>query len=114
MEASGANTDTSNVSQYAPQNTSVNFVQHKRFDDALINPDHMIKPRMPTNKLNKNTVNQPVVGDAPRHELLADSSTTATTTKHFISNKESKKATNPGAKKAVKRPSSGGGGGGRT
>jgi hypothetical protein len=70
------NTDEIN-SQYAPQNTSVNFVQHKRFDDALINPDRMIKPRMPTNKLGDSNYNQPVVGDAPKHELLADSSSTS-------------------------------------
>jgi hypothetical protein len=58
-------------SQYAPQNMSVNFVQHKRFDDALINPEHMIKPRMPrTNPNAASAVNQPVVGDAPKHELL--------------------------------------------
>ena len=58
-------------SQYAPQNMSVNFVQHKRFDDALITPDHMIKPRIPrTNQNAGAAVNQPVVGDAPKHELL--------------------------------------------
>lgn len=58
-------------SQYAPHNTSVNFVQHKRFDDALINPDHMIKPRINRpNTSNTVDLNQPVVGDAPKHELL--------------------------------------------
>lgn len=72
--ASGSSTmkrAIANDSQYAPHNTSVNFVQHKRFDDALINPDHMIKPKMPNNKLTgaKND-GQPVVGDAPKHELL--------------------------------------------
>ena len=56
--------------QYAPHNTSVNFVQHKRFDDALINPEHMIRPRMPTNQTRRNTEREPVVGDAPKHELL--------------------------------------------
>ena len=59
----------SNDSQYAPHNTSVNFVQHKRFDDTLINPDHMVKLRI--NRPNTTQLeNQPVVGDAPKHELL--------------------------------------------
>lgn len=59
----------SSDSQYAPHNTSVNFVQHKRFDDTLINPDHMVKPRI--NRPNTVHVEaQPVVGDAPKHELL--------------------------------------------
>lgn len=56
--------------QYVP---SVNFVQHKRFDDALINPDHMIKPRQTrpnTNRADASQQQQPVVGDAPKHELL--------------------------------------------
>lgn len=58
-----------NDSQYAPHNQSVNFVQHKRFDDTLINPDHMVKPRINRPSTAK-VDNQPVVGDAPKHELL--------------------------------------------
>ena len=79
----------SDNSQYAPQNTSVNFVQHKRFDDALINPDHMIKPRT----MRPNTANtahqpvQPVVGDAPKHELLQQANQTNYTTGYSIKSK---------------------------
>lgn len=65
-----------NDSQYAPQNTSVNFVQHKRFDDALINPDHMIKPRLNRPHTSKTEIAQPVVGDAPKHELLQQTNQT--------------------------------------
>ncbi len=65
--------------QYAPQNTSINFVQHKRFDDALINPDRMIKPRMPTGKLARPEDHQPVVGGAPKHELLVQAQTQPST-----------------------------------
>lgn len=58
-------------SQYAPHNQAVNFVQHKRFDDALINPDHMVRFKVPrTNPNQKPDQDQPVVGDAPKHELL--------------------------------------------
>ena len=55
---------------YASNNQS-NFVQHKRFDDSLINPDRMIKPKVKV--LNKQPKEQlPVVGDDPnqKHELL--------------------------------------------
>jgi hypothetical protein len=57
---------------YGPQSQSVNFVQHKRFDDALINPDHMIKPRMPKTNMAalEAQMQQPTVGDAPKHKLL--------------------------------------------
>lgn len=87
------NTDEINA-QYAPQNTSVNFVQHKRFDDALINPDRMIKPRMPTNKtkLGDNNYTQPVVGDAPKHELLADSTSTSQSDNKITHKKASKRS----------------------
>ena len=66
---------------YGPQSQSVNFVQHKRFDDALINPEHMIKPRMPkTNQSLDSTLQQqqPTVGDgAPKHKLLQASTTSS-------------------------------------
>jgi hypothetical protein len=55
---------------YAPHATSMSYVQHKRFDDALINPDHMIKPRVTHRKDTSNLDSQPVVGNAPKHELL--------------------------------------------
>ena len=59
--------------QYASHSTQCSFVQHKRFDDALINPDNIIKPK--TNKFNNTQAkdDQPVVGDAPKHELLQQS-----------------------------------------
>lgn len=61
-------TTSSSDLQYAG---SVNFVQHKRFDDTLINPDHMVKRRVQRpNTAQAATDNQPVVGDAPKHELL--------------------------------------------
>jgi hypothetical protein len=87
------NTDEINA-QYAPQNTSVNFVQHKRFDDALINPDRMIKPRMPTNKtkMGDNNYSQPVVGDAPKHELLADSNSNSQSDNKTTNKKASKRS----------------------
>jgi hypothetical protein len=54
---------------YSSNNQSVNFVQHKRFDDALINPDRMIKPKV--KKQVKVVIEEsPVVGDAEKHELL--------------------------------------------
>lgn len=85
-------------SQYAPHNTSVNFVQHKRFDDALINPDHMIKPRVnrPNTALTSKLGNQPVVGDAPKHELLQQAQTQTSNYKkhHHVS-----KPTNPNARR---------------
>ena len=56
--------------QYAPHNLSVNFVQHKRFDDALINPDHMVKFKTQRTNQPQKQDDQPVVGDAPKHELL--------------------------------------------
>ena len=77
-------------SHYAPHNQSVNFVQHKRFDDTLINPDHMIKPRMPrpgTGQTVK-TEPQPVVGDAPKHKLLQQGSVAGQ--KHFIPSRKKK------------------------
>lgn len=79
----------SDNSQYAPQNTSVNFVQHKRFDDALINPDHMIKPRInrPNTVNTAQQVPQPVVGDAPKHELLQQANQTNYTTGYSIKSK---------------------------
>jgi hypothetical protein len=62
------------VLHYAPQATSMSYVQHKRFDDALINPDHMIKPRIAHKKYIHNQDSQPVVGNAPKHELLQQNS----------------------------------------
>jgi hypothetical protein len=55
------------------------FVQHKRFDDALINPDNMIKPRLPRlNPTLQNQPAQPTVGDGPKHELLQQQATSKT------------------------------------
>ncbi len=65
---------------YGPQSQSVNFVQHKRFDDALINPEHMIKPRMPKANLAllESQQQQPTVGDgAPKHKLLQATSSSS-------------------------------------
>ena len=55
---------------YSSNNQSVNFVQHKRFDDALINPDRMIKPKTKTQTKQPPKEPLPVVGDAQKHELL--------------------------------------------
>jgi len=65
--------DTKHKSQQNQhQQTAVNFVQHKRFDDTLINQDrapkhkhkaHAPKPETPA----------PVVGDTDKHELLQKS-----------------------------------------
>lgn len=49
------------------ENSSVNFVQHKRFDESVINAD---KNRIPNQKDSKPVKQEPVVGDAPKHELL--------------------------------------------
>lgn len=56
-------------SQYAPHNLSINFVQHKRFDDTLINPDRIAKFRHQKAQTVQK-LDEPVVGDAPKHELL--------------------------------------------
>ncbi|CAF0890103.1 unnamed protein product [Brachionus calyciflorus] len=48
------------------ENSSVNFVQHKRFDESVLND----KNRLPQHKEQKPTKPEPVVGDAPKHELL--------------------------------------------
>lgn len=49
------------------ENSSVNFVQHKRFDESVINAD---KNRLQAQKDQKPSKPEPVVGDAPKHELL--------------------------------------------
>lgn len=58
---------------YVPQ---AHFVQHKRFDDTLINPDHMVKRRVDRPNTAQTKDIQPVVGDAPKHELLQQSDQT--------------------------------------
>lgn len=88
----------SNDSQYAPHNTSVNFVQHKRFDDTLINPDHMVKPRInrpPTVKID----NQPVVGDAPKHDLLIQASLTQASNNYHKKSHQNTSRPNPNARR---------------
>ncbi len=87
-----------NDSQYAPHNTSVNFVQHKRFDDTLINPDHMVKPRInrpPTVKPD----NQPVVGDAPKHDLLIQASLTQASNNYHKKSHQNTSRPNPNARR---------------
>ena len=56
---------------YASNNQS-NFVQHKRFDDSLINPDRMIKPKIKAIAKQTPEPLPVVVGDDPssKHELL--------------------------------------------
>lgn len=58
---------------YVPQ---AHFVQHKRFDDTLINPDHMVKRRLDRPNTAQTKDIQPVVGGAPKHELLQQSDQT--------------------------------------
>lgn len=48
------------------QTSSVNYVQHKRFDESVL----VDKNRPPTQKDKKPAKEEPVVGDAPKHELL--------------------------------------------
>ena len=55
-------------SQYAPHNLSINFVQHKRFDDTLINPDRIAKFRNQKAQTVQK-IDEPVVGYAPKHEI---------------------------------------------
>lgn len=71
---------------YVPQ---AHFVQHKRFDDTLINPDHMVKRRMERPNTQTKDI-QPVVGDAPKHELLQQSDQT----QHSLNNYKSYKSSN--------------------
>ncbi len=104
MNAGGSGTSgknklpNSNDSQYAPHNTSVNFVQHKRFDDTLINPDHMVKPRI----IRPSTVkpdNQPVVGDAPKHDLLIQASVTQAFNNYHKKSHQNTSRPNPNARR---------------
>jgi hypothetical protein len=69
---------------YVPQ---AHFVQHKRFDDTLINPDHMVKRRMERPKTDQSKEVQPVVGDVPKHELLQQSDQTQHSLNNFKSYK---------------------------
>lgn len=88
----------SNDSQYAPNNTSVNFVQHKRFDDTLINPDHMVKPRI-NRPATVKVDNQPVVGDAPKHELLLQASFTQAASSYTKKSHQNTSKPNPNARR---------------
>lgn len=62
-----SSSSSSNHNRKINDASSVNFVQHKRFDESLINAD---KNRMPSHAHNKPVKQDPVVGDAPKHELL--------------------------------------------
>jgi hypothetical protein len=62
-----------------PSLSSVNFVQHKRFDETLINAEKQRALNMSQMNSKQTRVDdQPVVGDAPKHELLQRAATTTT------------------------------------
>ncbi len=85
-------------STYVP---SVNFVQHKRFDDTLLNQESIIKAKM-TKMMNQTAKveNQPVVGDVPKHELLQPKSNAKRKTDEPHQSKSTKKGSTsqPGEK----------------
>ncbi len=58
--------------------SSANYVQHKRFDETLINSERNIAKQQQKEKAKKEAIikqeaNLPVVGDSEKHELLQKS-----------------------------------------
>jgi hypothetical protein len=74
-----AKTKTTGTHAHADQYiSSANYVQHKRFDDTLINPERSLAKQHQKAAMRKELKEQkqldvPVVGDAEKHELLMKS-----------------------------------------
>lgn len=78
------------------QNSSVNYVQHKRFDESVL----VDKNRPPVQKEKKTVKEEPVVGDAPKHELLQPQKRKEGDVKPNDTNVEAKKKKNDPVDKA--------------